>query len=213
MKVTTLPAIGPRISSNVKMSVSTWHGCSSSVSALIVGILENSANVSTSLCAKVRMTAPCAMRPRTRAVSWIGSPRPSWMSFALRNSALPPSSRMPTSNETRVRVDDFENISAHVWPLSGCVLCAPRSFLKTFASRKMVSKSLRGNFSNDNRCFMCSILLEILVQRKLYNQNQTPRHSQSDARTFSPSPLRGERAGVRGGIISDAFKSFVSRLK
>ena len=28
--------------------------------------------------------------------------------------ACPPSSRMPTSNETRVRVDDFEKISAQM---------------------------------------------------------------------------------------------------
>jgi hypothetical protein len=57
----------------------------------------------------------------TRAVSLIGSPRPSWMSTALKNIGCPPSSRMPTSNDSRVRVDCLENISAHVWPASGCV--------------------------------------------------------------------------------------------
>ena len=40
------------------------------------------------------MTAPWTMRPSTRAVSLMGSPRPSWMSLALRNIAWPPSSRM-----------------------------------------------------------------------------------------------------------------------
>src|SRR5580698_6650821 len=40
-KVTTLPEIGPRNSLNVKMSARIWHGCSSSVSALMVGIFEN----------------------------------------------------------------------------------------------------------------------------------------------------------------------------
>ena len=122
MNATTLPAIGPRFSWNVKMSARIWQGCSSSVSALMVGMPENLANSSTSLCAKVRMTAPWIMRPSTRAVSLIGSPRPSWMSLALRNIGRPPSSRMPTSNETRVRVDDLENISAQVWPASGCGL-------------------------------------------------------------------------------------------
>ena len=34
---------------------------------------------------------------------------------------------MPTSNETRVRVDDFENISAQVWPASG-LRSTPRPF-------------------------------------------------------------------------------------
>src|SRR5947208_16348564 len=36
--VTTLPTIGPCCSLNVKMSARIWHGCSSSVNALIVGI-------------------------------------------------------------------------------------------------------------------------------------------------------------------------------
>ena len=30
----------------------------------------------------------------------------------------PPSWRMPTSNETRVRVDGFSKIIANVWPVS-----------------------------------------------------------------------------------------------
>ena len=40
MNATTLPAIGPRFSWNVKMSARIWHGCSSSVSALMVGMPE-----------------------------------------------------------------------------------------------------------------------------------------------------------------------------
>ena len=82
---------------------------------------------------------------------------------------------MPTSNETRVRVDDLENISAHVWPASGSDSCLPRSLLKTFASRKMVSKSARGNFSNDNKCFIS--VPGIFVQRKFYNRTALRRHS------------------------------------
>ena len=31
---------------------------------------------------------------------------------------------MPVSKETRVRVEDLEKISAHVWPASGCDWCA-----------------------------------------------------------------------------------------
>ena len=45
------------------------------------------------------------------------------MSLAFKNIGRPPSSWMPTSNETRVRVDDLENISAQVCPASGWVLC------------------------------------------------------------------------------------------
>ena len=75
--VTTLPRIDPRFSWKVKISARIWHGCSSSVRALIVGIPDNSANSTTSLCAKVRIIAPFTNRPKTRAVSLIGSPRPS----------------------------------------------------------------------------------------------------------------------------------------
>src|ERR1039457_1974635 len=48
MNATVLPAIEPRFSWKVKMSVRIWHGCSSSVSALIVGIPEYFANSSRS---------------------------------------------------------------------------------------------------------------------------------------------------------------------
>ena len=37
---------------------------------------------------------------------------------------------MPTSNETRVRVDDLVKISAQVWPASGCDAWCPRSAFK-----------------------------------------------------------------------------------
>ena len=39
---------------------------------------------------------------------------------------LPPSSRMPTSNETRVRVEALVKIRAQVCPASGWLGCAPR---------------------------------------------------------------------------------------
>ena len=47
----------------------------------------------------------------------------------LKNKAEPPKSYIPTSKETRVRVEDLEKINAHVWPASGCSVCAPRSAL------------------------------------------------------------------------------------
>ena len=45
-------------------------------------------------------------------VSLTDSPRPNWMSLLDRYSDDPPSSRMPTSKETRVRVEDLENSMA-----------------------------------------------------------------------------------------------------
>ncbi len=83
---------------------------------------------------------------------------------------------MPASNETRVRVDDLEKISAQVWPASGCVECAPRSFLKTTASRRIFSKSARGNFSNDNRCFMSQKFWEFPPKENFITAKKTRRH-------------------------------------
>ncbi len=54
-------------------------------------------------------------------MSSIGSPRPSWLSPVARWTAWPPSCAIPTSNETRVRVDGFSKIIPSVRPAShGC---------------------------------------------------------------------------------------------
>lgn len=59
----------------------------------------------------------------------MGSPLPSWISFEDRNMIDPPSSRTPTSKDTRVRVDDLVNIIAQVCPAKGRELGLPRSAL------------------------------------------------------------------------------------
>ena len=59
------------------------------------------------------------MREITRALSSMGSPRPSWVSRGDRNMALPPNCAMPASNDTRVRVEDFSKIIASVLPTKG----------------------------------------------------------------------------------------------
>src|SRR5436190_7230633 len=76
------------------------------------------------------------------------------MSFELKNITPPPSSRMPTSKETRVRVEDFENISDQVCPFRGWSTLCPRVFFTSLDSRKMCSMSSRGSFSILRRCFM-----------------------------------------------------------
>src|SRR3954471_22936970 len=153
-KTTVFPSTLPSFSWIVCRSARIWQGCSSSVSALIVGMPEYFAKSSTSLCAKVRMIAPCTMRPSTRAVSAIGSPRPSWMSTAERNITSPPSSRTPTSKETRVRVEDFENISAQHWWRSGCAACRPRVAFISWDDCRSARISSRVSDSMDSRCFM-----------------------------------------------------------
>ena len=85
----------------------------------MMGTLAYSANVSTSACAKVRIMIPCTYRSSTRAVSAIGSPRPSWTSRGERKCAVPPNWVTPTSKDTRVRVEDFMKIMANAFPDSG----------------------------------------------------------------------------------------------
>ena len=46
----------------------------------------------------------------------VSSPRPIWRSLEDKNSAIPPSSYIPTSNDTRVRVDDLRKIIPSVLP-------------------------------------------------------------------------------------------------
>ena len=58
-------------------------------------------------------------RDSTRAVSASVSPRPSCISCAVSRIASPPSWRMATSNETRVRVEGLSNTIASVLPASG----------------------------------------------------------------------------------------------
>src|SRR6266571_3282240 len=68
----------------------------------------------------------------------------------------PPSSRMPTSNETRVRVDGFEKISAQVCPARGCAEILPRFVFNSAVRRKIRSISLRDSCSILRRCFISS---------------------------------------------------------
>ncbi len=59
------------------------------------------------------------MRLRTRAVSAMVSPRPSWVVPASMISEVPPSWRIAMSKDTRVRVEFFSKIMASVRPASG----------------------------------------------------------------------------------------------
>ena len=77
-----------------------------------------SASVSTSAWSNRRAITPSTYRPSTRAVSFSGSPCPSWMSSGPRNIAWPPSRVIPVSKETRVRVEGFSKIIPSVASLS-----------------------------------------------------------------------------------------------
>src|SRR2546422_5733316 len=58
-----------------------------------------------------------------RAVSAIGSPRPSWMSREERNRACPPSWYVPTSKETRVRDRKSTRLNSSHGYISYAVFC------------------------------------------------------------------------------------------
>src|SRR6266496_1525481 len=66
----------------------------------------------------------------------------------------PPSSRIPTSKETRVRVDGLEKISAHVWPANGLDEILPRFVLNSAVRRNIRSISSREVCSILSKCFI-----------------------------------------------------------
>src|SRR5580704_18922066 len=66
----------------------------------------------------------------------------------------PPSSRIPTSNETRVRVDGLEKISAHVCPANGLDEILPRFVLNSAVRRNIRSISSREVCSMLSKCFI-----------------------------------------------------------
>ena len=76
------------------------------------------------------------------------------MSTALRNITFAPSSRRPTSKDTRVRVEAFAKMSAHVWPASGMDADLPRWRFTVALDARMISMSARDKFSRLKRCFM-----------------------------------------------------------
>src|SRR6266568_3079641 len=82
----------------------------------------------------------------------------------------PPSSRMPTSNETRVRVDGFEKISAQVCPAKGCAEILPRFVFNSAVRCKIRSISARESCSMLRRCFISFFLFASLLARKIDNQ-------------------------------------------
>jgi hypothetical protein len=88
----------------------------------------------------VRNTIAWANRDSTRAVSSIGSPRPSWVPSLVRIVAWPPSSRTATSKLTRVRVEAFSMTIATWRPASHAVgPCGRARFHAALASTSAVS--------------------------------------------------------------------------
>ena len=91
----------------------------------------------------------------------MGSPLPSWMSFDDRNIMDPPSSRTPTSKETRVLVEDLVKIMAQVWPVSGNEVGLARSALSLRAESTSSLRSSALSSSIESRCFItgCDLVM------------------------------------------------------
>ena len=135
-------------------SANTWQGCSSSVNPFIIGIDDTSARVSTPFCEKVLIIIPSKYLDNTLAVSWIGSPRPICKSFELKNRGWPPSSYIPTSKDTLVRVDAFSNIIPNDLPLSKwCSIPCLFSYFNWSARFKISNISSFDKLSIRNKSF------------------------------------------------------------
>jgi hypothetical protein len=81
---TLTPSSAPRRSRIVSRSATIWQGCSRSVSAFTTGTLAAPTMRIIRSAPKVRNTIAWANRDSTRAVSSIGSPRPSWVPSLVR---------------------------------------------------------------------------------------------------------------------------------
>src|SRR5262245_31734504 len=88
------------------------------------------------------------------------SPRPSWVSVRPSMIVWPPSSRMPTSNDTRVRVDGFSKIMARVLPASG-LSCPPfaRAFFIALPWSRIWRSVLGSTWSRSRKCLGAAMTL------------------------------------------------------
>src|SRR3569832_2204678 len=93
------------------------------------------------------------MRDSTRAVSCIGSPRPSWVSRGEGKIALPPRCSIDESKATRVRVDDFSNTKpSTLWRRKSWVSPRRRSSRSSAARAMSVRNSAPLKSNNERKC-------------------------------------------------------------
>src|SRR5918993_5846681 len=91
------------------------------------------------------------------------SPRPSWVSPRPSMIVWPPSSRMPTSNDTRVRVEGFSKIMASVLPPNGLSWAPPfgppfsRAFFIALPRSRIWRRVFGSTWSRSRKCFGLAI--------------------------------------------------------
>ena len=99
-------------------SASAWQGWWPAVSMLKTGTVAVCASSSSSASGPVRTPIAAMWRDSTRAVSPTDSPRESCSSSRRSTTGWPPSSKIPASNDRRVRVEGFSKMSATLRPSS-----------------------------------------------------------------------------------------------
>ena len=136
-------------------SASTWQGWNWSVSALITGTVAAEASASMRSCPEVRQAIAATCRVSTRATSSIVSPRPICVVAVSMTTGKPPSSAIPTVNDTRVRSDCLSNSTATArGPASGC---QPNlSFFTRSASSRTAACSVGDRSSSRRKCLVTS---------------------------------------------------------
>src|SRR4029077_8151130 len=97
---------------------------------------------------------------------------------------------MPTSKETRVRVDGLEKSSAHVCPASGLEEIRPRFVLNSAVRRNTPSISSREICSMLSRCFICFFFLLLLVSLLFAPARRDQRSLLQSRKVLGALPLR-----------------------
>jgi len=135
-------------------------------------------------------------------VSLIGSPRRAEC-HGVEKHGRPPSSWMPTSTN-RVRVDDWRTSRPGLaGQRLGFVMTALA--LDAVAACRILSKSARANFSNDNRCFIFQGFREF-AQRKFITQSQ-------NGVTSFYAPCSSQGAPPPGTPLQPAVAAFLPRCR
>ena len=150
-KVSVSPASRPAAIWIVSRSARIWHGWNWSVSALMTGTRLTAAICSIWSCPKVRHTIAATWLASTLVMSSTDSPRPACVPCASITSGYPPSSAMPTANDTLVRSDGLSNSTATArGPAS--VRSASRSALSLLASASTSACSAGDRSSSRRKC-------------------------------------------------------------
>ena len=145
---------------------------------LITGTVARSASSSISWSSPVRIPIAAAWRESTYAVSRTDSPRESWRSSVRSTIGWPPSSVIPVSNDTRVRVDGFWKISATVRlrsasELNGLALSTSARSISAFSSSRLSSDPVM-KWRGKRRVYVAPVVLRVLTWNLFHGRAVPP---------------------------------------